>query len=121
MPVATWPRNSLSDNVLEAFAILVLYDVFIDLTDPSLVLWKIFNNVDPKRDIIKRESRIVIDATKKGLEDEHLRPWPDDIVMAPAIIQRVEQRAAELGIEACLLNQSMMDRSPADVIIIPEN
>ena len=89
----------LGHDVLKAFSLFILYDVSIALRDSSLVLWKVFNNVDPKRDIIRNDRRIVIDATRKGPEDEHHRPWPDDIVMDPAIVERVELRAEELGIQ----------------------
>lgn len=87
---------------LSAFSVFVLYDADVHLRDHSLVLWKAFNNVDPKRDIVKKESRIFIDATRKGREDDHHRPWPDDIVMDPAIVTRVRKRAKELGIESFL-------------------
>lgn len=87
---------------LTAFSIACLCDAWIDLNDASLVLWKIFNNVDPKRDILKRGRRIVVDATRKGPEDGHDRPWPDDIVMDPEVVERVRRRAKELGIEAFL-------------------
>ncbi len=80
----------------------MLYDAGIDLQDPSLVLWKVFNNVDPKRDLIRKDHRIVIDATKKGPEDGHTRDWPDDIVMEEEIVERVKRRARELGIEEFL-------------------
>jgi 4-hydroxy-3-polyprenylbenzoate decarboxylase len=88
----------LNHELLATFSILILYDASMDLRDASLVLWKVFNNVDPRRDIVKKEKRAVIDATKKGPEDGHLRPWPDDIVMDPAVVDRVERRAGELGI-----------------------
>jgi len=84
---------------LAAFSIFVLYDSNIDLKDGSLLLWKAFNNVDPKRDIVKTGGRILIDATKKGREDDHHRPWPDDIGMDQEIVERVKKRAKELGIE----------------------
>lgn len=92
----------LHHPALKAFSILLLYDASLNLTDASLMLWKVFNNVDPKRDLIKRGNRVVIDATKKGPEDGHLRPWPDDIVMDPAMVERVAHRARELGIERYL-------------------
>jgi len=92
----------LSKGGLEAFSIFVLVDPAIDLKDYSLVLWKIFNNVDPARDIIKRNGRIAVDATKKGPEDGHAREWPDDIEMDPQIVRQVQRRAKELGIEAFL-------------------
>ena len=66
------------------------------------MLWKVFNNVDPARDIFRQDARIVIDATTKGAEDGHTRPWPDDIEMDPEVVRRVEARAKELGIEEFL-------------------
>jgi len=91
-------EDLLNCKTLAAFSIIVLYDNYIDLKDASLVLWKVFNNVDPKRDLVRRDNRIVIDATRKGPEDQHLRDWPDDIVMDPSIVQRVESRTEALGI-----------------------
>jgi 4-hydroxy-3-polyprenylbenzoate decarboxylase len=87
---------------LRAFSIFLLYDSGIDLKDASLVLWKLFNNVDPKRDVVRKDRRIVIDVTKKGPEDGHHRDWPDDIVMDPGIVQRVAARADELRIREFL-------------------
>ncbi|MHC1729210.1 MAG: menaquinone biosynthesis decarboxylase [Syntrophobacteraceae bacterium] len=89
----------LAEPTLEAFSILMLLDSMIDLRDYSLVLWKLFNNVDPKRDMIRQKGRIAIDATRKGPEDGHTRPWPDDIEMDPEIVRKVVERAKELGIE----------------------
>ncbi|MBW1975155.1 MAG: menaquinone biosynthesis decarboxylase [Deltaproteobacteria bacterium] len=87
---------------LKFYSIFVVLDDGIDLKDYSLVFWKLFNNVDPKRDVTVRKGRIVIDATKKGPEDGHNRPWPEDIVMDPDVKERVRKRAAELGIEKFL-------------------
>ncbi len=101
-PGRTISRELLSNRPLEPFSILVLLDSSIDLRDYSLVLWKVFNNVDPARDILKQDGRIVIDATTKGLEDGHARPWPSDIEMDPEVVLRVEKRAKELGIEEFL-------------------
>jgi 4-hydroxy-3-polyprenylbenzoate decarboxylase len=94
-------RNGLLDQpVLQPFSILVLCDDAVDLKDYSLVLWKAFNNVDPKRDMVVREGRVVIDATRKGPEDGHRREWPEDIVMDAEIVERVRKRAFELGIDS---------------------
>lgn len=87
---------------LEYFSVFVLFDDHIDLQDSSLIFWKIFNNVDPRRDITVQHGRIVIDATKKGPQDGHSRPWPDEIVMSEEIKERVRRRASELGIEEFL-------------------
>ena len=98
------PGRALSERLLRkralrAFSILVLLDSRIDLRDYSLVLWKVFNNVDPKRDILRQGGRMAIDATRKSVEDGHTRPWPADIEMAPEVARSVRERAKELGIE----------------------
>lgn len=84
---------------LAAFSIFVICDDHINLADGSLVLWKIFNNVEPKRDLVRKGKRVAIDATKKGPEDGHQRSWPDDIVMDEGVVRRIEERASELGIQ----------------------
>lgn len=99
--------RSLAEPLLEhpdlrVFSILILLDSSIDLKDASLVLWKVFNNVDPRRDIVRKGGRLVIDATRKGPEDGHHREWPDDIVMSPKIAERVASRVDELGIREFL-------------------
>ena len=74
------PAETLLDAPeLQLFTIVVLYDADIDLADNSLLLWKIFNNVDPGRDLYVRNQRLVIDACKKGPEDGHEREWPDEL------------------------------------------
>ena len=64
---------------LEMFNIFILFDMEIDLSDNSLMLWKVFNNVDPGRDMTFQDDRVVIDACKKGIMDGHERKWPDDL------------------------------------------
>ncbi|OIP92665.1 MAG: menaquinone biosynthesis decarboxylase [Syntrophobacteraceae bacterium CG2_30_61_12] len=88
----------LAQPELAPFTIVVLCDAAIDLEDASWVWWKVFNNVDPKRDLVRIGDRMVVDATKKGPEDGHLRPWPDDIVMTPDVVRRVVERARDLGL-----------------------
>jgi len=95
----TLSEKLLRKRTLKAFSILVLLDAGIDLRDYSLVLWKVFNNVDPKRDMSRQGARMFIDATRRGAEDGHTRPWPSDIEMAPEVAGKVAERAKELGIE----------------------
>ncbi len=64
---------------LDMFNIFILFDREIDLSDGSLMLWKLFNNVDPGRDMIFHNDRVVIDACKKGSMDGHDREWPDEL------------------------------------------
>jgi 4-hydroxy-3-polyprenylbenzoate decarboxylase len=92
----------LHNQALKAFSILVLLDAGVDLRDYPLVLWRIFNNVDPRRDILIQEGRVAIDAARKGIEDGHVRPWPPDIETTPEVTAGVKKRAKELGIEEFL-------------------
>ena len=64
---------------LESFNIFVLFDKDIDLSDDSLLLWKLFNNTDPGRDMIFSNHRVVVDACKKWPSDGHYREWPDEM------------------------------------------
>jgi 4-hydroxy-3-polyprenylbenzoate decarboxylase len=84
--------------------IVVVVDPHIDPTDFSTVAWKVFNNIDPNRDMVigkNTEGRLFIgiDATKKGPEDGLMRPWPDDIVMDDATIAHVTERWSTYGID----------------------
>jgi 4-hydroxy-3-polyprenylbenzoate decarboxylase len=74
-----WAQILLDMPVLTPYAIIVLYDAAVDLADKSLLLWKLFNNVDPGRDLHLQSHRLVIDACKKGVADGHVREWPDEL------------------------------------------
>lgn len=56
-----------------------LFDASVDLTDQSFLLWKLFNNTDPGRDLRAADGRMVVDATRKGTADGHTREWPDEL------------------------------------------
>ena len=64
---------------LSVYNIFILFDKTIDLGDAPLMLWKLFNNVDPERDITIHNGRVVIDASIKGPTDDHLREWPEEL------------------------------------------
>lgn len=82
---------------------MILVDEWIDPHNYSTVTWKIFNNIDPMRDMVIHPRSdgslfVGIDATKKGPEDGLLRPWPDDITMSPEMIVKVNERWTDYGI-----------------------
>ncbi len=74
-----WAEILLDFPALTPYSIIVLYDAGLDLADNSLLLWKMFNNVDPGRDLHLQNQRMVIDACKKGVADGHAREWPDEL------------------------------------------
>lgn len=66
---------------LSGFNIFLIFDRKIDLADHSLILWKLFNNTDPGRDIVFENGRAAVDASRKGPVDGHEREWPDEITL----------------------------------------
>ncbi|ROR30484.1 4-hydroxy-3-polyprenylbenzoate decarboxylase [Mobilisporobacter senegalensis] len=81
----------------DKFVIVVDDDVSPD--DLSTVMWKVFNNIDAKRDLVMLENKIGIDATKKWKEEGITRDWPNDIVMSQKIKQMVSERWKEYGFD----------------------
>jgi len=84
--------------------IVIVVDPNIDPKDYSTVAWKVFNNIDPKRDILIGRTPsgklfIGIDATKKGPEDGLMRPWPNDIEMDGATVRMVTEKWRTYGID----------------------
>jgi 4-hydroxy-3-polyprenylbenzoate decarboxylase len=93
---------------------IVIVDKNVNPHDLSKVAWKVFNNIDAKRDIVISEGpldaldhsspmrllghRVGIDATKKWASEGYDREWPDDIKMAKAVKERVTARWDEFGL-----------------------
>ncbi len=96
-----WKGRELVENYLwnhpDKFVIVVDEDV--DTRDLSTVMWKVFNNIDAKRDIAVIDFKIGVDATKKWKQEGLTRSWPDDIVMANAMKKQVDKRWNEYGID----------------------
>ena len=68
-----------------AIKILVVLEGHVDLEDNSTVLWKLFNNLDPRRDIQILDDQIGIDVTQKFTEEGYHQNWQDEIVMSAEI------------------------------------
>ncbi len=82
--------KKVKNSFIKDEGIIVLYDHDVDLGKPSLLLWKLFNNVDPSRDMFIDHDLMIIDATRKGMVDGHSREWPDDIEMSGQIKSKVD-------------------------------
>jgi len=94
--------------------IIVVVDKNIDVQNVSEVLWRIGNNVDPRRDVAILEGpldaldhasplafyggKMGIDATKKGPEDGHHRLWPGTLRMDAGVKARVDALWGQLGL-----------------------
>jgi 4-hydroxy-3-polyprenylbenzoate decarboxylase len=89
-------RKFFKDDTLQSLGVLLVLEAHVDLDNKSQVLWKLFNNLDPKRDIQIADQRIGIDATRKLPEEGYQQNWPDEIVMSDDIIQKVDQKWHQL-------------------------
>ncbi len=81
--------------------VIIVIDPTVDDTNPSEVFWKLFNNIDPQRDMYRCDSGhlLLFDATKKGAIDGHFREWPEDIVMSEEIQALVDNKWGSYGIQ----------------------
>jgi 4-hydroxy-3-polyprenylbenzoate decarboxylase len=107
---AVWSTMQLSTA-----KVVIVIDEDIDPHDLHEVAFRALSNVDPRRDTVivdgaldvldhggpgfARGSKIGIDATRKGKLDGYAREWPPDIVMDPRIVELVDRRWREYGIE----------------------
>ncbi len=93
---------------------VVVVDAHVDVHDYSEVMWRVFNNVDPRRDCLvvdgpldvldhssphaRYGAKMGIDATKTWPEEGHAREWPEELAMDEEVKRRVSARWAELGL-----------------------
>jgi 4-hydroxy-3-polyprenylbenzoate decarboxylase len=57
-----------------------------------MLVWRIVNNIDAKRDIFLKEEFIGIDATNKGEIDGFKREWPGDTDCDRNVIKNLKKR-----------------------------
>ena len=63
-----------------------------DLDNAYMLIWRVANNIDSKRDILIENNLILIDATDKGELDNFPRRWPDDVDCTKEIIDSLKER-----------------------------
>jgi 4-hydroxy-3-polyprenylbenzoate decarboxylase len=94
---------------------VVVVDEDVNVQDIGEVVLKVFNNIDPERDIqytlgpvdsLDHASRLPnfgskmgIDATRKWPTEGFTRPWPDEILMDEKTKAKVDNKWKDLGIE----------------------
>jgi 4-hydroxy-3-polyprenylbenzoate decarboxylase len=94
---------------------VVVVDEDVNVQDIGEVVLKVFNNIDPERDIqytlgpvdsLDHASRLPnfgskmgIDATRKWPTEGFTRPWPDEILMDEKTKAQVDKKWKDLGIE----------------------
>jgi len=86
--------------------IIIVFDKEVDVQNISEALWRLGNNIDPKRDIVFSEgpvdaldhaapqplfgSKMGIDATRKWKEEGFKRQWPDVIEMDKETKEKID-------------------------------
>ena len=79
---------------------VIIVDKEVNPKNLSIVAWKVFNNIDAKRDfVICDDGRLGIDATRKLVSEGHTREWPKDIEMSEEMKEYVDKRWNEYGIK----------------------
>ncbi|WP_003543407.1 menaquinone biosynthesis decarboxylase [Desulfotomaculum nigrificans] len=93
--------------------LIIVVDDHVNVQNPSEVAWRVFNNIDPRRDVMMVDgpldaldhsspmpfygSKMGIDATKKWPAEGHNREWPDDIEMSEEIKSLVDRKWQSYG------------------------
>ncbi len=63
-----------------------------DITNPYMLIWRVVNNIDAKRDIFLQTEFIGIDATNKSEKDGYKREWPGDTDCDKEVLKSLIQR-----------------------------
>ncbi|MBO8128884.1 MAG: menaquinone biosynthesis decarboxylase [Peptococcaceae bacterium] len=93
---------------------IIVVDEHVNVHDMSEVWWRVFNNIDARRDLVFADgpldvldhssplptygTKLGIDATKKITGEETSREWPDDIEMTNEVKQLVTEKWDKYGI-----------------------
>lgn len=96
---------------LEGIKMILYAEYNINVDNIAEVLWRICNNLDPKRDHIYGGAAgniLALDGTRKIKElDGFDRPWPNIIVADDATIKTVDEKWTSLGMGALISSPSL--------------
>jgi|JYMV01.1.fsa_nt_gi 4-hydroxy-3-polyprenylbenzoate decarboxylase len=79
-----------------AINIIIVLEGHVEIENISTVMWKFFNNLDPKRDFYFHAERLGIDVTQKFHEEGYQQNWPDEIEMTAEIKTQVDKKWNDL-------------------------
>lgn len=80
------------DKLLEFkkhFRILVFLDADNKLENPYMLVWRVVNNIDAKRDIFIKEERVGVDASAKGEAEGYVRAWPKQTDCTKSVVENL--------------------------------
>lgn len=95
------PASRALEKLEKHLRIVVLLDEEKnDLENLYMILWRVVNNIDAKRDVAILGEMVVIDATDKGALEGHTREWPLETDCTPSVIESLQARGLiEIGEE----------------------
>jgi 4-hydroxy-3-polyprenylbenzoate decarboxylase len=89
-------QSFLKHPEFSSIEIFIALEGHVEIENVSTVMWKFFNNLDPKRDFYFHEGRLGIDATQKFPEEGYQQDWPEEIEMSPEIKSQVDKKWNDL-------------------------
>ncbi|MDD3654587.1 MAG: menaquinone biosynthesis decarboxylase [Desulfotomaculaceae bacterium] len=94
--------------------LIIVVDGDVDVQNVREVMWRVFNNIDAKRDVVMVEgpldaldhasplphlgTKMGIDATRKWPSEGHLREWPGDVIMEERVKLLVDSKWRKYGL-----------------------
>lgn len=100
--------------------LIIVVDSHVNVQDMAEVWWRVFHNIDAKRDVVVVEgpldaldhasplpcygSKMGIDATRKEPGEGHGRLWPAEVIMTNEVKELVSRRWHEYGLAHGLNN-----------------
>ena len=99
---SAWDGRKAGEEALSRSSdkLILVVDRGVDTEDRKTVFWRVFNNIDAARDLVLKDGRLAVDATRKRSDEGLTRPWPADIVMSEDIKAKVTARWEEYGLPA---------------------
>lgn len=80
------------DLLEKCMRIVVIVDAIKnDLDNLYMLLWRVVNNIDAKRDITIIGKTLLLDACDKDVRDNYLREWPKETDCSRKVLDRLEK------------------------------
>lgn len=67
-------------------------DISNDIRNKYMIIWRVTNNIDAKRDIFIDDEFFGIDGTNKSVIDGYTREWPNDVDCDKEVIKELRKR-----------------------------
>ncbi len=83
-----------------------------DLYNPYMILWRVVNNIDAKRDVCVLKDCVIIDATDKGQADGYFRTWPKEVDCSLEVLIKLRDKGLLKGIDSEFLKRYHIYNSP---------